>query len=59
MNQDQIFFGSAYYREYMPYERLEQDIALMKKAHFNYVRIGESTWSTYEKEDGVFDFRRS
>ena len=56
MNQDQIFFGSAYYREYMPYERLEQDIALMKKAHFNYVRIGESTWSTYEKEDGVFDF---
>lgn len=56
MNQDQIFFGSAYYREYLPYERLEQDIALMKKAHFNYVRIGESTWSTYEKEDGVFDF---
>ena len=56
MNQDQILFGSAYYREYLPYERLEQDIALMKKAHFNYVRIGESTWSTYEKEDGVFDF---
>lgn len=56
MNHDQIFFGSAYYREYMPYERLKQDIELMKKAHFNYVRIGESTWSTYEKEDGVFDF---
>lgn len=56
MNQDQIFFGSAYYREYLPYERLDQDIALMKKAHFNYVRIGESTWSTYEPVDGKFDF---
>ena len=56
MNRDQLLFGVAYYREYMPYERLDQDIEMMKKAHINYVRIGESTWSTYEKDDGVFDF---
>ncbi len=53
---DNILFGCAYYREYMPYERIDDDIALMKKACINYVRIAESTWSTYEKEDGVFDF---
>lgn len=51
-----IHFGVAYYREYMPYERLEQDIKLLKAANINNVRIGESTWSTYEKQDGIFDF---
>ncbi len=56
MKQDKLRFGCAYYREYMPYERLDEDIALMKEANINYVRIGESTWSTYEKDDGVFDF---
>jgi len=25
-----LLFGAAYYDEYMPYERLEQDIAMMK-----------------------------
>jgi len=29
---------------------------MMVDAHINVVRIGESTWSTYEKQDGVFDF---
>lgn len=53
---DKMLFGCAYYREYMPYERLDADIELMKKAHINYVRIAESTWSTYEKEEGQFDF---
>ena len=32
MNRDQLLFGVAYYREYMPYERLDQDIEMMKKA---------------------------
>jgi beta-galactosidase len=27
-----IFYGAPYYHEYMPYERLVQDIALMKDA---------------------------
>lgn len=53
---EKMYFGCAYYREYMPYERLEEDIALMKKAHINVVRIAESTWSTYEKQEGHFDF---
>ena len=53
---EKMYFGAAYYREYMPYERLDEDIKLLKKAGMNYVRIAESTWSTYEKHDGVFDF---
>ncbi|GEO66364.1 beta-galactosidase [Levilactobacillus spicheri] len=56
MSLKKILYGTAYYYEYLPYDRLEQDIAMMVKAHINVVRIGESTWSTYEKQDGVFDF---
>lgn len=53
---NQLLYGAAYYDEYMPCERLEQDIALMKKAGINTVRIAESTWSTCEPQEGVFDF---
>lgn len=51
-----LLFGAAYYPEYMPYERMDQDIAMMKEAGMNVVRIAESTWSTLEPEEGVFDF---
>ncbi len=51
-----LLFGVAYYDEYMPYERLEKDIAMMKEAGINVVRIAESTWSTMEPQEGVFDF---
>lgn len=51
-----LLYGAAYYDEYMPCGRLEQDIELMKKADMNVVRIAESTWSTYEPQNGVFDF---
>ena len=51
-----ILFGSAYYLEYMPEDRLEKDIAMMKEAGMNVVRIAESTWSTCEPQEGVFDF---
>ncbi len=53
---DRILFGAAYYDEYMPVERLEKDVELMKKAGVNTVRIAESTWSTCEPQPGVFDF---
>lgn len=52
----ELLFGAAYYDEYMPCERLEKDVAMMKKAGINVVRIAESTWSTCEPQDGVFDF---
>lgn len=52
----ELLFGVAYYNEYMPYERLDKDVAMMKKAGINTVRIAESTWSTCEPQEGVFDF---
>lgn len=51
-----LLFGAAYYDEYMPYDRLQQDITMLKAAGMNVVRIAESTWSTYEPQEGVFDF---
>lgn len=53
---EKLLFGAAYYDEYMPYDRLDQDVAMMKKAGINTVRIAESTWSTCEPQEGVFDF---
>ena len=52
----EILFGAAYYDEYMPCERLAEDVRMMKKAGINTVRIAESTWSTCEPQEGVFDF---
>src|SRR5690348_15762640 len=52
----QLLYGVAYYDEYMPYERLDKDIQMMKEAGINVVRIAESTWSTVEPEDSVYDF---
>lgn len=49
-----LLYGAAYYDEYMPYDRLQQDVAMMKKAGINTVRIAESTWSTCEPQEGVF-----
>jgi beta-galactosidase len=53
---DTILYGAAYYHEYMPYDRLDKDIALMKAAGINVVRLGESTWSLWEPEDGRFEY---
>src|ERR1700761_8502391 len=53
---DKLLYGVAYYDEYMPYERLDKDIQMMKAAGINVVRIAESTWSTVEPQDGVYDF---
>ena len=52
----ELLYGAAYYDEYMPYDRLEKDVAMMKKAGINTVRIAESTWSTCEPQEGAFDF---
>jgi beta-galactosidase len=54
-----VLYGAAYYNEYMPGDqvaRLDKDIALMKGAGLNVVRMGESTWSLWEPEDGRFEY---
>lgn len=56
MKTDKLLFGAAYYDEYLPYDRIETDMEMMEKAHINVIRIAESTWSTWEPQDNVFDF---
>lgn len=53
---NKLLYGVAYYYEYLPYDRLDEDIKMMKAAGINVVRTAESTWSTYEKQEGQFDF---
>ncbi|MEE6678465.1 beta-galactosidase [Limosilactobacillus fermentum] len=58
MKFNHFLYGAAYYYEYLPYDRLDEDIKMMKAANINVVRIGESTWSTYEPQEGIFDFSK-
>ena len=53
---NEFLYGCAYYPEYMPYERIDEDFALMQKAGMNVVRIAESTWSTLEPREGRYNF---
>ena len=50
-----VLFGAAYYPEYLTSNSLADDMALMREAGFTVIRVGESTWSTWEPEDGRFD----
>lgn len=56
IRQENILYGAAYYHEYMPYERLDEDVKLMKDAGISVVRVGESTWSLFEPREGDFEF---
>lgn len=55
-----VLYGAAYYNEYVPSPlqpgQLDKDAALMKQAGFSVVRMGESTWSLWEPEDGHFEY---
>ena len=53
---DTVLYGVAYYPEYMPYDRLDTDVEMMQKAGITVVRVGESTWSSWEPRDGEFQF---
>lgn len=53
---DKPLYGAAYYSEYTRGDRLDEDIRLMKEAGLTVVRVGESTWSLFEPQDGQFEF---
>lgn len=52
---DNILYGVAWYHEYMPSDRLDEDISLMKEAGISVVRVGESIWSLFEPGEGEFE----
>jgi len=61
-----MYFGVDYYPEHWvppyggtpenPEASWAEDIALMKEAGFNVVRMGEFTWGLVEPEEGQYDF---
>ena len=55
-SQKTILYGAAYYDEYTPYDRLDEDVRMMKATGITVIRIAESTWGTLEPKQGVFDF---
>ena len=54
--EGKIYVGAAYYPEMWPESEVERDIARMKEAGVNVVRVAEFAWGKMEPEEGVFDF---
>lgn len=50
------YIGAAYYPEDWPLEQIDEDIALMKQAGCNVMRIAEFAWSRMEPSEGQYDF---
>jgi beta-galactosidase len=51
-----IRFGVSWYPEQWPESGWDADLARMRSAGFNTVRMGEFAWSRMEPEEGRFDF---
>ncbi|MBE2269131.1 MAG: beta-galactosidase [Anaerolinea sp.] len=51
-----IHFGTAWYPEHWDEARWSIDLALMRAAHMNVVRVAEFAWSRLEPREGVFEF---
>lgn len=57
LERNNILFGAAYYPEYMPYERLQEDIAMMQEAGMNtvpYCRVDMEHFGTGRGEIRFF-----
>lgn len=50
-----MLFGVSYYHEYQPYDRLDEDVQLMRAAGINYARLGDSIWALCEPTEGRFE----
>ncbi len=51
-----FLIGCCYYPEHWDDCELQEDILKIKNLGFNTVRMGEFSWSMYEKEEGKYDF---
>jgi beta-galactosidase len=52
----QLFVGTCYQPIDRSPEQIRQDIAIMKAAGFNLVRMGDLSWDSFEPEEGRFTF---
>jgi beta-galactosidase len=52
----QLFVGTCYQPIDRTPEQIDRDIAIMKHAGFNVVRMGDLSWDSFEPSQGKFDF---
>jgi beta-galactosidase len=52
----QLFVGSCYQPIDRTPEQIDRDIAIMKHAGFNVVRMGDLSWDSFEPAQGKFEF---
>lgn len=52
----QLFVGACYQPIDRSSEQIDRDIAIMKGAGFNVVRMGDLSWDSFEPSKGKFDF---
>jgi beta-galactosidase len=52
----QLFVGTCYQPVDRSPDQIRRDIALMKQAGFNVVRMGDLSWDYFEPEEGKFTF---
>jgi len=52
----QLFVGTCYQPIDRTPEQVDRDIAIMKGAGFNVVRMGDLSWDSFEPAQGKFDF---
>lgn len=53
---NEFLIGCCYYPEHWDESELDYDLERIKGLGFNCIRIGEFSWSMYEKEEGKYDF---
>jgi len=53
-NPPSMLLGAAYYPEYQVSPHPDTDLDLMRAAGMRVIRVGESTWSSWEPSDGEF-----
>lgn len=52
----QLFVGTCYQPVDRTPEQIHKDIAIMKRAGFNVVRLGDLSWDSFEPSKGKFEF---
>jgi beta-galactosidase len=52
----QLFVGACYQPIDRTPEQIDRDIAIMKRAGFNVVRMGDLSWDSFEPAQGKFTF---
>ena len=52
----QLFVGTCYQPIDRTPEQIDRDIAIMKDAGFNVVRMGDLSWDSFEPSQGKFEF---